>query len=63
MSDLTDRLTAAAAAALEDIAPVLEHERQKLRGVTLELTVANNGGVIEANAWIERKANVRRLTA
>jgi hypothetical protein len=61
--DLIARLTDAAAAALEDLAPVLEHERSKLRSVMLELSVANNGGVVECNAWIERRANVKRLTA
>jgi len=63
LSDLTDRLTDAAAAALEDLGPILEHELPKLRGVMLELELANGGSVVGATAWIERKANIRKLTA
>jgi hypothetical protein len=61
-STLVDRLTAAAAAALEDLAPTLEHELPKLKGVVIELETANNGQVAEATAWVERKARIRRLT-
>ena len=46
--------------ARDDLAPLLEHERQKLRGVMLKFSVANNGGAIECNTWIERRANVGR---
>lgn len=63
MSDLVDRLTEAAASALQDLAPVLAHELPKLRGVVLELELANGGNVVGATAWVERKANIRKLTA
>jgi hypothetical protein len=57
------RLQEAAAAAIADLAPVLEHELPKLKGVVIELETANNGQVIGATAWVERKASVRRLPA
>jgi len=58
VSDLTDRLTDAAAAAIADLGPVLEHELPKLRGVMLELELANGGSVVECNAWVARRASI-----
>ena len=60
MSDLSDRLTEAAAAAIADVAPSLERDIRKVRPVTFELTLANAGRVIEAMASIERRARARR---
>jgi len=58
VSDLIDRLADAAAAALEDLGPVIEHELPKLRGVVLELTLANGGSIVECDAWVARRANI-----
>ena len=60
MTDLADRLTEAAAAALADVAPMLEHDIHRVRSVQFELTLANAGQVVECTAWIELKATVRR---
>ena len=46
MSDLTLRLQEAAAAAIADERPSLEHEPARLRGIHIELEVRNNGAVI-----------------
>jgi len=54
MSDLTERLQAAAAAAIADERPTLAHDPARLRGITVELTIANNGAVIEGRCWVER---------
>jgi len=49
--------------AIADLETVLTYELPKVRGVTLELTLANNGAVVGCNAWIERRANIRKLTS
>ncbi len=63
MSEFTDRLSEAAAAALADLGPLLDHELPKLKSVVLELELANGGQVVGATARVERTANIRRLTA
>jgi hypothetical protein len=55
---LIERLQAASAAALADIGPTLEHDSARLRGVMLELEVGPDGRVLEATAWVERRARV-----
>ena len=60
MTDLVERLTAAAVEAIANERPALEHEPARLRGLTIELEVLNNGAVIEGRAWIERKLKPRR---
>ena len=54
MTDLTERLQAAAGAAIADERPTLAHEPARLRGITVELMIANNGAVIEGRCWVER---------
>ena len=54
MSDLTERLQDAASAAIADERPSLAHDPARLRGITVELTIANNGAVIEGRCWVER---------
>ena len=61
MSDLTERLQAAATAAIADIMPAIEAEPRKVRLVTIELEVANGCEVRGGMAWIERAVNVNRL--
>jgi len=58
--DLVEALTAAAVEAIANERPALEYEPNRLRGVTIELEVANNGAVIDGRAWIERKLTPRR---
>ena len=58
-TDLVARLQAAAAEAIANERPALEHEPARLRGLTIELEVAN-GGAIVGRAWIERKLKPRR---
>ncbi len=60
MSELTERLAEAAVAAIRNERPSLEHDANRLRGLVIELTVANNGAVIDGRAWIERKLKPRR---
>jgi hypothetical protein len=57
VTDLVERLTDAAIA---NERPALEHDPARLRGVTIELTVANNGAVVEGTCWVERKVKARR---
>jgi len=59
VSDLVTRLTDAAAAAIADLGPILEHDLPKVRGVALELTLANGGSVVGCTVWLERRANIR----
>jgi len=54
VTDLTERLQAAAGAAIADERPTLAHDPARLRGITVELTIANNGDVIEGRCWVER---------
>lgn len=54
MTDLIERLTEAAAEAIRDERQGLSYEPHRLRGVTLELTIANNGAVVEGLCWVER---------
>jgi len=54
VTDLTERLQAAAGAAIADERPSLAHEPARLRGITVELRIANNGAVIEGGCWVER---------
>ncbi len=61
MSDLTERLTEAAAAAIADIMPAIEAEPRKVRLVTIELEVANGCQVKGGTAWIECAVNVNKL--
>ena len=59
-ADLVARLQAAAAEAIKAEARALEYEPHRLRGITVELEVANNGAVIDGRCWVERKLKPRR---
>jgi len=61
VSDLTQQLQHAAAAAIADIMPAIEAEPRKVRLVTIELEVANGREVKGGTAWIERAVNVNKL--
>jgi hypothetical protein len=62
MTDLAERLKAAAAAAIDDISPGLAEPR-KLRVITVEIELANGGQVTGGRAWIERAIDLKRLLA
>lgn len=59
-TSLPERLTAAAAAAIADIAPTLDHEPGRLQLVRIELVLANGGQVVDAVVWAQRRAGVGR---
>ncbi len=61
MTDLQDRLTEAAAAAIADVMPAIEADPRKVRRLTVELELANGGQVEGGTAWIERAVNVNKL--
>jgi hypothetical protein len=43
------------------VGPTLKHDSPRLRGVMLELEVGPDGQVLEATAWIERRARLGAL--
>ena len=55
MTDLVQRLTDAATAAIENERPSLEHPVGKVAGVTIELVIDGAGQVREAVAYVERR--------
>jgi len=61
VSDLTERLQAAATVAIADVAPAIEASGRRLQLVTVEVEVGSVGQVVGATAWIENKVNVNRL--
>ena len=58
--DLIARLADAAAEAIANEPPALEHDPARLRGITIELEVANRGLVIDGRCRVERKVKARR---
>ena len=62
MSDLAELLKAAAVAAIDDLSPAVLADPRKLRLLTVELEIANNGTkVTGGRAWLERSVNVSTL--
>jgi hypothetical protein len=58
-ADLVERLTAAAAAAIANERPTLEHRPEQVKGITLELELSCAGDVVEATCYVERQYWVR----
>ncbi len=56
--DLVTRLTEAAAEAIANERPSLEYDQNRVRGIHVELTIANNGAVIEGTCYVERKVKL-----
>ena len=52
--DLVERLAEGATAAIANEWPILEHGVARLRGITLELRVANGGEVVDGRCRVER---------
>jgi hypothetical protein len=61
--ELIQRLVDSAAAAIRNERPSIVYDRQRLRGITVELTVSNAGGMVEGEVYLQRTANLRKLTA
>ena len=59
-SALLERLQSAASEAIADVVPTIEPDARRVRSLMFELELANGGQVVEATAWIERTARVRR---
>ncbi len=55
MTDLIERLVAAASDAIRDERGALDYDQDRVKGVHVELELAKGGAVIEGRAWIERK--------
>ena len=60
MTDLIERLTEAATAAIVNETQSLSYEPQRLKGIVLELTIDGHGAVIEGRCYVERKTKAIR---
>ena len=60
-TDLVERLTEAAAAAITGVAPAIEAAGPKLGLLTLELEVSTKGEVTGAVAWPQLRVNLGKL--
>ena len=58
--DLIERLTDAAAEAIENERPSLEHAPERLRGIVLDLKIDGRGAVVEGACYVERRVKARR---
>ena len=61
MSDLVQRLTEAATAAIANERPALEHRPDTIRGVTVEVTLGKAGGLADVVVYVERRTKVDQL--
>ncbi len=61
MTDLTERLQAAAHAAIADVAPGIEAAGSRLRLLTVEVEVDGKGRVVGAPASFQNQINVNKL--
>jgi hypothetical protein len=61
VSDLVQRLTEAAIAAIENERPALESPAGHVRGLTVELTLTSTGQVHEALVYVERRSTAGAL--
>ena len=55
MTDLIERLTAAAAEAIAAEKQSLSYDQDRVKGIHIELELTKGGAAIEGRAWIERK--------
>ena len=58
--DLIARLTDAAAEAIANERQSLGYDVNRLKDITIELTVANNGAIVEGTCYVERKVKGQR---
>ena len=61
MTDLTERLARAAAAAIADIEPQLQAAGPRLSLLTIEFEIGTKGEVTHATAWPQLRVNVNKL--
>lgn len=61
MTDLVQRLTEAASAAIANERPSLEHRSETVRGLTIELTLTGAGKLVHATAYVERRTSAGAL--
>lgn len=59
-SDLVERLTAAASAAIANEAPELGRDPGRLRGIVIDLRLNGRGAITEGTAYIERRVTLPR---
>ena len=62
-TDVVQRLTDAAAVAIANERPALEHKPEQVKGITLELELSRTGDVIEATCYVQRQYRVGRSKA
>ena len=60
MSDLLETILAVAAEAIRNQTPAITGDAGRLKSITLELELANNGAVIDSTCWVERRGVHRR---
>ena len=60
---LVERLVAAAASAIRAEAEGLSYDRERVRGLTIEVEVGTKGDVRAQRVYIERRAQARRVRA
>jgi hypothetical protein len=58
---LVRRPIEAVASAIANECPGIVYDRSRLRGITVELTVANGGAAIAGELYIQRTARVRHI--
>ena len=61
--DMVAHITDAAAAAILNERPSLEHAPTTVRGVTIELTITRDGQVKDAITYVERRTSAGALLA
>lgn len=61
MSERTERLTSAAAAAIAAVGPSIEQAGSKLHTLTVEIEVDTRGTVSGAVAWVQLRVNMNRV--
>ena len=60
MTDILETIRAAAAEAIKNQRPAITSDAARLKSITLELELANNGAVIDSTCWVERHGVHRR---
>ena len=54
-SDLIERLQQSATDAIANLAAAIDSDAGRLRSITVELELANNGAVIDSRCFVERR--------
>jgi hypothetical protein len=55
MTDLVQTLINAMAEAVHNQEPAITADAGRLKSITLELELANNGDVVDSTCWVERR--------